>query len=77
MCELTQSLQVGFDYVFDTNFAADVTIVEEAHEFVQRLTKGTGKLPMFTSCCPAWVNLVEKTYGAVRAEREILVFCVF
>lgn len=51
---------LGFTYVFDTNFGADLTIVEEATEFVERLTKGTGPLPMFTSCCPAWVNYVEQ-----------------
>lgn len=52
--------KLGFNYVFDTNFAADVTIVEEATELVGRLTKG-GTLPMFTSCCPAWVNYVEQS----------------
>jgi NADH-quinone oxidoreductase subunit G len=51
---------LGFHYVFDTNFGADGTIVEEAWELVERLTKGTGPLPMFTSCCPAWVNYVEQ-----------------
>src|SRR5574344_241516 len=49
---------LGFDLVFDTNFSADLTIMEEANEFVERLTKG-GTLPMFTSCCPAWVRYVE------------------
>ena len=52
---------LGFDYVFDTNFAADLTIMEEANEFVQRLTKG-GDLPIMTSCCPAWVNFCETQY---------------
>lgn len=52
---------LGFDYVFDTNFAADLTIMEEATEFVHRLLSG-GRMPMFTSCCPGWINLVEKTY---------------
>ena len=52
---------LGFDYVFDTNFAADLTIMEEANEFVQRLTKG-GDLPIMTSCCPAWVNFCESQY---------------
>ena len=51
---------LGFDYVFDTNFSADMTIVEEATEFVQRLNNPDAVLPMFTSCCPAWVNYVEK-----------------
>ena len=50
--------RLGFDLVFDTNFSADLTIMEEANEFVERLTKG-GTLPMFTSCCPAWVRYVE------------------
>lgn len=47
----------GFDYVFDTAFAADITTVEEAKELVERL-KENKNLPMFTSCCPAWVNYV-------------------
>lgn len=50
--------KLGFDLVFDTNFSADLTIMEEANEFVERLTKG-GVLPLFTSCCPAWVRYVE------------------
>lgn len=50
--------RIGFNLVFDTNFSADLTIMEEANEFVERLTKG-GKLPLFTSCCPAWVRYVE------------------
>ena len=49
---------IGFDLVFDTNFTADLTIVEEAHEFLGRLKNG-GTLPMFTSCCPAWVRFLE------------------
>nr|WP_295762498.1 NADH-dependent [FeFe] hydrogenase, group A6 [uncultured Intestinibacter sp.] len=53
--------ELGFDYVFDTNFAADLTIMEEANEFVNRLTKG-GDLPIMTSCCPAWVNFCENQY---------------
>jgi NADH-quinone oxidoreductase subunit G len=53
--------RLGFNYVFDTNFAADLCIVEEATELVSRITKGTGPLPMFTSCCPAWVNYVEQS----------------
>jgi iron-only hydrogenase group A len=51
--------RLGFHYVFDTNWAADATIVEEAHELLERIKKG-GPLPMFTSCCPAWVNYVEQ-----------------
>ncbi|TYB80828.1 MAG: 2Fe-2S iron-sulfur cluster binding domain-containing protein [Kosmotoga sp.] len=53
--------QLGFDYVFDTNFAADLTIMEEGSELLDRVKNG-GKFPMFTSCCPAWVNLMEKKY---------------
>ncbi len=51
--------RLGFRKVFDTNFAADLTIMEEAHEFINRLNNG-GKLPMFTSCCPAWIKYVEQ-----------------
>lgn len=50
---------LGADYVLDTNFAADLTIVEEASELIERITKGTGPLPQFTSCCPAWVRWCE------------------
>lgn len=50
---------LGFDYVYDTAFAADLTILEEATEFLERFKKGVN-LPQFTSCCPAWVNYVEK-----------------
>ncbi|NLM00971.1 MAG: 4Fe-4S binding protein [Treponema sp.] len=50
---------LGFKHIFDTNFAADLTIMEEGTELVGRLTKG-GALPMFTSCCPAWVDYAEK-----------------
>ncbi len=50
--------QLGFDYVFDTNFAADLTIMEEGTELLTRLKERRG-LPLFTSCCPGWVNWVE------------------
>lgn len=50
--------KLGFDLIFDTNFTADLTIMEEATEFVGRLTKGEN-LPLFTSCCPAWVRYME------------------
>ena len=50
---------LGFDYVYDTAFSADLTIVEEATEFIERFTK-KDRLPQLTSCCPAWVNYVEK-----------------
>ncbi|KAF8060297.1 hndD [Scenedesmus sp. PABB004] len=65
---------LGFDYVFDTDFAADLTIMEEATELLGRLKAAWGlaepapdgspapPLPMFTSCCPAWINLVEADY---------------
>jgi NADP-reducing hydrogenase subunit HndD len=50
--------ELGFDYVFDTNFAADLTIMEEGSELLARIEAGT-ELPLFTSCCPGWVNWVE------------------
>ena len=53
--------QLGFKYVFDTNFAADLTIMEEGSELLERITKG-GKLPMFTSCCPGWIDYCEKKF---------------
>ena len=52
--------RLGFNKVFDTNFGADLTIIEEATEFVNRFTKNPENLPMFTSCCPAWVDMLEK-----------------
>ena len=55
--------RMGFDKVFDTNFGADLTIIEEATEFVRRFTQAPESLPMFTSCCPAWVDLLEKYYS--------------
>ena len=52
--------QIGFDYVFDTNFAADLTIMEEGSEFIERFThRDKYHWPMFTSCCPAWVRFVK------------------
>ena len=53
---------LGFDKVFDTNFGADLTIMEEGTEFLDRLQHG-GVLPMMTSCCPGWVSYVEKHYS--------------
>jgi len=53
--------ELGFDYVFDTNFGADVTIIEEAHEFVDRYNNGK-KLPILTSCCPGWIMMFENDY---------------
>ena len=58
---ITALKMLGFDYVFDTNFGADLTIVEEATEFVHRLNDPDAVFPMFTSCCPAWVNYIEKS----------------
>ena len=58
---VTALKMLGFDYIFDTNFGADMTIVEEATEFVERLNDPDAIFPMFTSCCPAWVNYVEKS----------------
>jgi len=55
--------RLGFDVIFDTNFAADLTIVEEGTEFVHRFTKEPQKLPLITSCCPAWVDYMEKYYS--------------
>ena len=57
MVELLRRL--GGDYVLDTNFAADLTICEEAAELIERITKAKGPLPQFTSCCPAWVRYCE------------------
>jgi len=55
---------LGADYVFGTNFAADLTIMEEASEFIERMTdkSGKSKLPMFTSCCPGWVRFLKLEY---------------
>ena len=50
--------RLGFKKVFDTNFAADLTIMEEATELINRVQNGES-LPMFTSCCPGWVKYVE------------------
>ncbi|WP_315110320.1 NADH-dependent [FeFe] hydrogenase, group A6 [Clostridium intestinale] len=50
--------RMGFDKVFDTNFAADLTIMEEGNELVERIEKN-GVLPMITSCCPGWINYAE------------------
>ena len=54
--------KLGVNYVLDTNFAADLTIVEEASELIERVTKGTAPLPQFTSCCPAWIKFAEMYY---------------
>ena len=55
--------KMGIDYVFDTSFTADLTIMEEGNEFLQRFTKGELNLrPMFTSCCPGWVRFLKSQY---------------
>ncbi|NLC76446.1 MAG: 4Fe-4S binding protein, partial [Clostridia bacterium] len=53
--------RLGFDKVFDTDFTADLTIMEEGSEFLQRL-KGEGPLPLLTSCSPGWINFIETFY---------------
>ena len=53
--------KLGFDHIFDSQFSADLTIMEEGSEFLERLN-GKGKLPLITSCCPGWINCVEKFY---------------
>ncbi|MBR2214714.1 MAG: [Selenomonadaceae bacterium] len=57
---------LGFDKVFDTNFGADLTIMEEGSEFLHRLEHG-GTFPMITSCSPGWVNYIEKHFGDFTA----------
>ena len=57
---ITALRRLGFDRVFDTDFGADLTIIEEAHEFLTRLKEGP--LPMITSCSPGWISFMEKFY---------------
>ena len=52
---------MGFDEVYDTSFSADLTIMEESAEFLDRIKKGE-KLPLLTSCCPAWVKFITDQY---------------
>ncbi|MGL4567986.1 MAG: [FeFe] hydrogenase, group A [Fusobacteriaceae bacterium] len=54
--------KLGFDKVFSTDFSADVTIMEEGTELIHRITENSENLPMFTSCCPGWVNYVEQSH---------------
>jgi NADH-quinone oxidoreductase subunit G len=54
--------RMGFDAVFDTSFGADLTVMEEASEFVNRFVHKKGKLPLITTCCPSWVDFMEKFY---------------
>ena len=55
--------RLGFDAVFDTTFGADLTIVEEASEFVERFVHKKGALPLITTCCPSWVDYMERFYS--------------
>jgi NADH-quinone oxidoreductase subunit G len=55
--------RLGFETVFDTNVGADVTIMEEARELVERLAGRGGPLPLITTCCPAWVDFMEKFHS--------------
>ena len=65
LCEALK--MIGADYVFDTNFTADLTIMEEGTEFLERLkNKGTAKLPLFTSCCPGWVRFLKGHYPELQ-----------
>ena len=60
---VTTLKKIGFDYVFDTNFSADLTIMEEGNELLERLADGkTHEYPLFTSCCPAWVRFMKSQY---------------
>ena len=54
--------RLGFKTVFDTNFSADLTIMEESAELVKRITEKSGGIPLITTCCPAWVDYLEKYY---------------
>jgi len=58
---VTALRRMGFDKVMDTNFGADLTVLEEASEFLHRLEHG-GRLPILTSCCPAWVKYIEQQF---------------
>ena len=61
--------RLGFRYVFDTNFAADLTIMEEGNEFLHRLKAGDLKQwPMFTSCCPGWVRFLKSQYPELTGQ---------
>jgi NADH-quinone oxidoreductase subunit G/NADP-reducing hydrogenase subunit HndD len=58
---VTALKQIGFDRVMDTDFAADLTVLEEAKELLHRMEHG-GRIPMLTSCCPAWVKFIEHQF---------------
>lgn len=57
--------RMGFDEIYDTNFGADLTVMEESEELLQRLESGDN-LPLFTSCCPGWVKFCENKYPGLR-----------
>ncbi len=63
---ITALKRLGADLVMDTNFTADLVIMEEGTELLHRIKNG-GALPMFTSCCPAWINFAEKNYPEMGA----------
>lgn len=54
--------KMGFDEVFDTSTGADLTVLEESDELIRRLSKGNSPIPLFTSCCPAWIQYCENNY---------------
>lgn len=58
---VTALKRLGFQYVFDTNWGADLTIMEEANEVLERIN-GNGRLPILTSCCPAWIKFIEHQF---------------
>jgi NADH-quinone oxidoreductase subunit G len=71
--------RLGFKAVFDTSFGADITIMEEASEFEERLLKQTRPLPLITSCCPSWVDFMEKfhtdmieNFSSCKSPHEII-----
>ncbi len=59
--------KIGFDEVYDTSFTADLTVIEETNEFLSKMEKGE-KLPLFTSCCPAWVKYVEEKHPELMSQ---------
>lgn len=71
--------RMGFKAIFDTNWSADLTIMEEGSEFVERFAKGKGPLPLITSCCPAWTDWMEKyasdfidNFSSAKSPQEML-----
>lgn len=71
--------RLGFNAIFDTNFGADLTIMEEGAEFVQRLTATPDSLPLITSCCPSWTDYMEKrapdfidNFSSAKSPQEML-----